>query len=176
LQEALEKASPYAMTSWSRLYHAARIPAINIGNLAYFGASVFWRASVHNFRTGKHKGTTKGLLGPYEAEFREYLLGKREFPENSALWVAVTESDDTAISANVLEPIRRRPVASCKVHKFFLLGINFLLHVGKRMDASFKSMCLVRGSGNPIGIQAMLDEEMTYQHRMRAGRFPELLS
>ena len=80
LQEALEKASPYAVTSWSRLYQAAGIPTIDIGKLAYFGASVFWRASVHNFRTGKHRGTTRGLLGPYEAEFREYLLGNREFP------------------------------------------------------------------------------------------------
>jgi hypothetical protein len=176
LQEALERATPYQVSSWSRLYHATEIPSIQVDRLAYFGASIFWRASAHNWRTGKTKGSTKGLLGPYENDFREYLLGKQHFPESAALWVAVTQTEDTAITANVLEPMRGRPVASCKVQKFLFLGISFMLYVGKRMDASYRKMCLVNGFGNPIGIQAVLDEAMIYQHRVRAARFPELLS
>jgi hypothetical protein len=176
LQEVLKSASPYQASSWSRLYHASKIPSIQIDRLAYFGASIFWRASTHNWRTGKLRGNTKGLLGPSERDFREYLLGQRDFPENAALWVAVTESDDTAITAVVLEPVRGRPVPSCKVHKFLFLGMSFMLHVGKQMDPFNKRMCLVHGFGNPIGIQAVLDEAIVRQHRMRVARFPELLS
>lgn len=45
LQETLARAAPLADFGDALVFAAARIPAIDIGQLVYFAASVFWRAS-----------------------------------------------------------------------------------------------------------------------------------
>ena len=172
LQQALEGSPPEMLTPNARLYRACDIPAISIDQLAYFAASVFWRASVHNWRTGKIRGETKGMLGPYEEQFRKYLMGEMQFPEDAALWVAVTVSKTLDIAAGVFEPVKSRPDPTCKVHKFFLLGISFLLFVGKRMDPSYRNMCFVRGWGNCIAIQSILDVGIIRMWHARATKNP----
>ncbi len=172
LQQALEASKPELLTQYARLYRACDIPAIRIDQLSYFAASVFWRASVHNWRTGKFRGNTKGMLGPYEEEFRKYLMGETGFPEHAALWVAVTVSKGLDIAAGVFEPATSRPDPTCKVHKFFLLGISFMLYVGKTIDARYKTFCFVRGWGNCIGIQSILDDAIARMWHARASKNP----
>jgi len=97
------------------------------GKLGYFAASVFWRASA---RSWHYQGRTilPISLGPYENEFREYLLGKSAYPEHAELFIHV--SSDQPAGNWTFSP--SKSIQSGKTrHKFCVPGIIFTLYVGK---------------------------------------------
>src|SRR6266851_5737539 len=63
-----------------------KIPGVEIGKLAYFGASMFWRASVHDWRVGTDK-SSRIALGLFEEKLRRYLLGEIAFPDGVVLFI-----------------------------------------------------------------------------------------
>jgi len=108
--------------------------------LVYFGASVFWRASVGKFR---NLGTAEPLitLGKYEEDFRRFLLGLADFPQNSAIWVAVSNTPSPAPVMNF--PMSQR-VNSYYQHIFEIPGMSFLLFVGKQLTKHIREFCAAR--------------------------------
>jgi hypothetical protein len=80
-------ASASAVRPDMEIYEGANIPDVEPDKLAYFAASLFWRAAAHNWPL--NKGVVASIkLGPYEDELRCYLLGA-PFPINAALIIAV---------------------------------------------------------------------------------------
>lgn len=144
LRELLEAASPLgeavSQTSGSpvKIYDAQHLLGSAIDQYLYFAASIFWRASAHSWKI-EGKSIDKISLGPYEEDFRRYLLSEAPFPQNARLWVMVaSERDDLTINT-VVGPCTVNMGRSHR-HKFWIGGIGFVLFLGsdavKQFDAN----------------------------------------
>jgi hypothetical protein len=143
----------------TRIYHAAKIPEVNIEAIAYFAASMFWRASVYPWRTD---GGYPLKLGPWEEAFRKYLMGEIEFPKDSTLMVIVRERSETdRISYS---PVGRRH-GTMHIHKFPMPGFAFTLSVSKHLDDWCHNLCFIRGAGNPLIITDTIEEGLISDSR-----------
>ncbi len=94
---------------------------------SYFAASVFWRGSAGRWRI-KGRTLTLAKLGPYEEEFRQYLLGMNGFPQHASLVMQV--SDNLELDQAILLPETIRHKQRIR-HKFHIPGMLFVLFVGK---------------------------------------------
>jgi hypothetical protein len=56
--------------------------------ISYFAASMFWRASVHDWN---NRADEPIQLGPYEEQFRKYLMEESDFPVDCALWTVKSQ-------------------------------------------------------------------------------------
>jgi hypothetical protein len=63
--DSLRAAAPVVSTPSLRIYAGATVPGIDVGQLVYFGASVFWRAAAQEWRAPDGRPMRLGL-GPYE--------------------------------------------------------------------------------------------------------------
>jgi len=111
------------------LYCGAAIPEIDCERLTYFAVSVIWRAAVHKWRNGPRM--VKLELGPYLEPPRQFLNGEAPFPDNTMVVVRVSSLSGYAPSVNL--PMSR-PGSGFKVHAFAVLGLTFLVVVGKMLD------------------------------------------
>jgi hypothetical protein len=161
-------------TDWRRLphavYNAAAILKVNISAIAYFAASIFWRASIHNWR-GRFDNRVK--LGPYEEDFRRYLMGETRFPVDATLWPCIRASSNVS---NVCRLPSRRRFEGIQGHSFVMPGMLFTLTVGKSVPARFHEMCFVHGDGNPMlvsdGLEASFTTEIQKTLQVRRQKFP----
>ncbi len=117
------------------------VPEIDIDKLVYFGASIFWRASVADWTIGR-KPMQLIQLGPkYEEQFRQYLAGESGFPSSAAIWVAVVRSESPA-------PLINFPVGEIKgkhhQHSFHVFGLDYFLYVGGSLTDEVTRHCAVR--------------------------------
>jgi hypothetical protein len=89
LLDLLQAATPTAKHAHGETYSAADTPAIDRDKIAYFGLSVFWRASVHTWKL-ENGNKVKVHLGPkYNEELRQYLMGLTAVPKNVSLQLVV---------------------------------------------------------------------------------------
>ena len=120
------------------VYSALSIPEIDIEKLIYFGASIFWRASVVDWPMGKKKIWLVNLGPVYEEQFRQYLNGESGFPVNAAIWVAVVRSESPA-------PLINFPVDEIKgkyhQHHFDIFGLSYFLYVGSSLPDEITRYC-----------------------------------
>ncbi|MGH9775981.1 MAG: hypothetical protein ACRD50_13660 [Candidatus Acidiferrales bacterium] len=130
-----------------KVYHAAEIPQVNMTALTYFAASMYWRASVHQWQIAGAKSQPI-QLGPYQELLRKFLMRKAQFPSNCILLVFVPENK-TAVTGVSLTPYGGR-IDSHHAYNLVVLGVGFRLLVGKQISSKLRSMCFVTGVGNPI--------------------------
>jgi hypothetical protein len=155
LQAALQNYAPEMTSKHSKLYAASRIKEVKIEKLAYFAASVFLRASAHQWRKGV-RSSDRGFLGGYEEDFR-------------MLRVAVPETIDSSFHSGVIEPCRGVHEPTCEHYQFLFLGIGFDLFVGKTMHDHFRKHCFVRG--DLIAMTQILDHGIHFKwKRLAKGR------
>lgn len=146
LQEALKNSSHSATTPGTSIYVASRIKEIDVAKLAYFAVSVFWRASAHEWTSGKIKTMPKGMLEKYEDGLRPYLLEQQDFPSNAALLVSVPISNDAIHCCNMIEPARGGPLfPPCIFTRCIFLGIGFQFFVSENLDKRYIKDCLIHG-------------------------------
>ena len=80
LRNILNQSRATASAHWSQ-YSAKDTPTIDREKLAYFGLSVFWRASVATWKDASGISEIRINLGEkYNEEIRRYLLGETGFP------------------------------------------------------------------------------------------------
>lgn len=94
---------------------------------SYFAASVFWRGSAQLWRAGRNVIETS-RLGPYEDQFRQYLLGNSGFPDCARLVLHVTSNPQNV----VMVPSATRHEGYIR-HKFHVPGLLFIIFVGKKL-------------------------------------------
>jgi hypothetical protein len=70
-------------------YSAADTPAIDRDKIAYFGISVFWRASIHTWELEDGEKVKIDLGPKYNEELRQYLMGLTPVPKNASLQLVV---------------------------------------------------------------------------------------
>jgi hypothetical protein len=125
--------------------------------IAYFASSIFWRASVAR---KLEKGTERCVhLGPqYEEDFRRYLLGEAEFPQNAALMVSVSKSG-SRWSNIAWMPVGERKYG-VYIWRFVIPGIVFDLFVGKDLPLPVRMLCMVRSYRHPIMVTDKVDRRL----------------
>jgi len=136
----------------TRVYYASKIPEINISALAYFAASIFWRGSIYGWNDD---GSIPVKLGPFQEEFRQYLMELKMFPRDCTLLVLVREGKD--IDRLTFTPLSER-IDNFHVHKFPMPGLAFTLAVGKNIPIKFRPACFVYGSNNPIVMTSKIEK------------------
>ena len=136
----------------TRIYYASKIPEVNISALAYFAASIFWRGSIYPWNDD---GSVPVKLGPFQEQFRQYLMGLQPFPKDSSLWVTVREGE--GIGRLTYAPIGERK-GNFHAYKFPMPGFAFLLAVSKNIPANYREKCFVHGSGNPVIVTPLLEK------------------
>jgi hypothetical protein len=150
------------------IFKAAEIPEINVAALTYFATSMFWRGSIHPWKTD---GTRPVPLGPYEEPLREFLLGEADFPEDMTLSVVVRLP--SPVSYFTYEPIGEWRDSSHFVAKFPMPGFAFGISAGPALPQIFHDLCFVRGNGNPIALTALLEEGIQQDGVDMLQRVPE---
>jgi hypothetical protein len=88
LHAILDAAPPSLVFPRIEVYAAANFPEINVEAISYFAASMFWRASVHDWN---NRADEPIQLGPYEEQFRKYLMEESDFPVDCALWTVKSQ-------------------------------------------------------------------------------------
>jgi hypothetical protein len=136
----------------TKIYYAAGIPEINISALAYFAASIFWRGSIHPWRDD---GSIPVELGPFQEQFRKYLMGQEAFPKDASLWLMVREGKE--IGRLTYAPIGARQ-GNFHTYKFPMPGVAFSLTVSKNIPANHREICLVHGPGNPVIVTSLIEK------------------
>jgi hypothetical protein len=84
----LRTATPMKSDSTGDLVSTVGIVGMDVEKIAYFAASVFWRASVSDWPI-QGKVVPKISLGALQGEFADYLLGRSRFPTSCNLLIYV---------------------------------------------------------------------------------------
>lgn len=118
-------------------------------HLAYFAASVMWRGCA---MTGDCK------LGPYESKFRQYLLGKTQFPREASISVALFEQSPNVDARGwVSEPVSSKTSMGW-LHGFLLAGLAFRCFVGKAIPLEWQKVSLA-GTNSKKYVSILMPEE-----------------
>jgi hypothetical protein len=119
-------------------------PGVSVAKLAYFGCSIFWRATLAGWRQRGSLAFCRLDLGRYEEQLRQFLLGVADFPQYTALIVTVTNYRlPMPLSGYGHAPheTRRTPYHQ---YRFVLLGITFDLLVGSGIPEGMRNACTLR--------------------------------
>lgn len=136
----------------TRLFYAAEIDGIDIPSLAYFAISIFWRGSIYPWN---EDGSYPVELGPFQEQFRRYLLGEEPFPRDASLWAAVREGKDLDRLTHTPTLVR---ADGLHAYKFPMPGLAFTLIVSKNIPTRHRALCLVHGARNPIAVTSILEK------------------
>ena len=129
LQSALSKARPLEVLEKASIIDGRTVPGVDVGQLVYFGVSVFWRASARKWDALDH--SIELSLGPYREKLRRFLLRQEAFPEQAVLIVNVSAAPPRLLGATF--PYSNR-VNGIWQHRFSLPGMAFWLHLGQFKD------------------------------------------
>jgi hypothetical protein len=143
LHSALMAAPPLLEDCGFRSWEGFKVSGVDVGKLAYFGASIFWRAGVHDWRAGTGKGE-RIHLGPYQDALRPLLLGKNGMPDGIVMLVTLSAALDDLHNRVSVMPWLFDRTREYRTYKFVVTGVTFLLFVGMMTPKSIRRMCTVR--------------------------------
>ncbi|HEX9256509.1 MAG TPA: hypothetical protein VF938_13235 [Candidatus Angelobacter sp.] len=92
LLEMLERVKGSAKGSYWTAYSITDAPSVQRDKIAYFVASIFYRASVHKWKHESGEIISIDLGAENNETLRQYLLGKTGFPTNA--WIATFACTD----------------------------------------------------------------------------------
>ncbi|PYR06758.1 MAG: hypothetical protein DMF99_25175 [Acidobacteria bacterium] len=121
------------------IFESVRSEAIDAARLAYFGVSVFWRASVHDWVLMRRR--PKRLeLGPYEEPLRLFLMGLAGFPGDTLMIISVTSAMDRMRNMLMTFPFLKSRQPEFRQYRFTIPGITFQLFVGKNTPYALRRL------------------------------------
>ena len=113
--------------------------ALDVDRLSRFAVSLFWR--LHVFRE------RKVALGPYEPQFRAYLMGEAPFPTNASLVVSLLDPARSSVNTRVDRSFctfNSTRVGGYHLHRFVILGVDMGLFVGQALPKRMADVSLSR--------------------------------
>jgi hypothetical protein len=143
MQDALRASTPVTETTCEKIYSGRFIFNEGIDDLIHFASGVFWKAAACRWQSNLRPLE----LGPYQEPLRSFVCGQDAFPENAALWISVWEEDLDDPWMATPHLVYRDKYRS---YRFDVLGVAFLLIIGKAIDSDISDYDVVRGQGNPI--------------------------
>ena len=111
--------------------------AIDVENLTYFGASVFWRAAARSWAFLRGE-PVRLSLGPYEERFRRFLLGGSSFPAGVCLVVIL--NTDTTYECNLYPPQELERGDTYRYYQFKIPGLFFQAVVGSKIPRELRTL------------------------------------
>lgn len=150
LHDMLAAVAPDVDEPHIKAYAGAKIPCLHVKNLTHFALGIFWKASVHSWRTGPSSRIPRIELGPYGENIRSFLFCKGPFPDHVGLGITVM----SPLVTKMLSCPPREGLKSNGVHhfNFYVPGILFLLAVGKGATEETKDTCFCGNQLHPIFI------------------------
>jgi hypothetical protein len=124
LAERLEKAIPSKTEAGFNVFEASEVSDANADQLEYFAASLFWKASCHDWGYEQ-----RSALGLYQEAFRKFLLGNAPWPEKAWLTVGCVPTSRRGACMTFGLP-KLDSNKSYSSHRVGFLGIVFLLSIG----------------------------------------------
>ena len=143
LHSALTTAAVLLDDKGFRAYEGKKVPGVEIDKLAYFGASIFWRASVHTWHVG-NTPQPRLSLGPYQNALRLYLLGKTGMPDGVVLLVFLRKDLDRLYNGIVAMPYLFNRDPKYRRYKFIVPGLTFDMLFGMRIPKTLRGSCSAR--------------------------------
>jgi hypothetical protein len=153
LLEELESVKPsFAQKEW-RAYNQRDTPGIDRDALTYFALSVFWRASVHTWRSADKGGEPVRIdLGDQNNEvLRRYLLDEGPIPTTMTLFFVVCT--DRFSKGSFYLPSLSNKVGFQWNYGFAACGYFFSLMVGKGQGPERTSICFIHSLGRLICVR-----------------------
>lgn len=141
LLDMVEKWSQSVTVDQYTVYSINSGSPIDFGALAYFAASVIWKASVHKWQSyGQGKNISLGNV--YQEKFRRYLLGETRFPDDAVFIMDVTRPENR-LKEVLCSPATSRGDKHYR-HWFMTPGVIFEIAVGRLMSDAVRGLCALR--------------------------------
>src|SRR6266446_1407562 len=134
------------------IYDAATNPLIDVQKVTHFAMGIFWRASVHSWKKGRVEPMID--LGPYSEAIRTWLSGETEFPQYMYLSVSVCRPPRAQVN---MTPPTEEDRRDWHTFSMYILGVLFVLSVGRRTDAVIKRVSFFPAPGSPV----MVSDDVT---------------
>jgi hypothetical protein len=161
LRMAVRSKRPSYSKPGFRIYETAGLAGVDHGQLVYFGASIFWRASINDWHLVEP--SPKLHLGPYEEALRLFLLGRADFPANAAIVLSISAETDVRASAMAVFPYYKNHNKDCRQYDFTMNGLTFDLFVGRSLPLAYRSRCLWRSPNRPVFFAASMDSQVVQE-------------
>jgi hypothetical protein len=116
-------------------------PGVELEPLVYFAASVFWRATAHDWGSAEQR---LNFGSRYQEELRQYLLAQAPFPVNAALLIDVSEAETFLEIAAF--PFGGKVDGTYYRYEFHIPGVQFTLFLGERIVGAARKRCVVHSS------------------------------
>lgn len=129
LLELLKKSALISHGEHFNIYDSKRLEGKIVDALFYFAMSIFWRAHVWDWQW--EEDGYKRALGPYEKDFRDFLLKGKKL--NNVFLVLDVNSDPKTAAVMGFPTCTRS--GSDRLHRFILLGITFMMYLGKGISS-----------------------------------------
>lgn len=157
LRELLENSIRHFQFDNTRVFFGKQILGKNIEYYKYFVASIVWRSSATKWPF-MDSTVKRNILGDkYQEEFRRYLIGEIEFPENAFLSLFVSEDKD-------LYPMIVLPNSGRKegvhLHHFYIPGIEIKLFIGNKHPYEFEKIRTQDSSEVLIFLESFRNSEL----------------
>lgn len=151
LRDILKAAKPvHVQSDGLQFYEAGAIKELELEKIVYFAASVFWRAAAHEFTAVLGSKPQRLVLGPYEAELRNFLLGNSRFPKHAALVVTISSETDEGANELALFPFLRNKSPGATEYALVVPGVGFQLFVGSSIGNELAALCIATGARHLI--------------------------
>ncbi|MDD5434726.1 MAG: hypothetical protein PH343_04790 [Nitrospira sp.] len=152
LQEILNGLKPEFEMDNSLVFSGNKIQKIKICHFVHFAAGVFWKASAGRWNFLNTKLSNNQLGKKYEKQFREFLLGVSQFPENAVLTMSV--SNEKEPFPIVIFPQYYKYEGYFQ-HRFYIPGIEFILWVGNLVPESQKNISISHSAGGAFFFECL---------------------
>jgi hypothetical protein len=126
LRELLKFAKPMGPAGDGSLVFSGLAAQIDTCKLAYFALSIFWRASVHSWKTINGQ-VSSSPLRTYEEPIRKFLNAESGFPPQVVIKISVCQD---AVSGGIVIPPREWSNEIYTGYDMVVLGLYFELVVG----------------------------------------------
>ncbi len=140
------------------IYDTVGLAGVDQQRLVYFGASIFWRASIQDWHLVE--SGPKLELGPYEEQLRLFLLGRADFPTDAAFVLSMSGEKDVRASSMAIFPYYKNHNKDCRQYNFTMNGLTFDLFVGNSLPPACRGMCLLRSPNQPVFMAALMDSQV----------------
>jgi hypothetical protein len=174
LRDELEAIKPsYANKEW-RGYKKSDTPNIKREPLAYFGLSMFWRASVHSWplEDGTRRSARLNLGKENNEALRKYLLGESPVPPKLSIFFVVLT--DRLSQGSFYMPTFSHKKDFVWTYVFFACGMLYNLSIGKRLRPGASAICLLGSKDQWIWMRDGEEKTLEAFNSLIAKQPPEL--